>query len=65
MIQAYQQRVMDEQQELAERLDKLGVFIDTNSAFERLDVEDQSLLRQQRTAMSSYNEILTKRIQRF
>ena len=53
----------EERKELERKLQRLEAFMfhpDSN----KLDQEDQRLLRQQRAAMSSYLEVLERRLQR-
>lgn len=60
----WQQRVIKERDELAERLSKLNAFIN-NDSFEALLAEDQVLLAAQRSVMQELEVILTRRIKRF
>ena len=64
-MQEYQERVVAESDELRERLTKLVAFISVGGAFDKLDAEDQSLLRQQRDIMGEYLNALCERIARF
>ena len=61
----HQQRVVDEKAELDERRGKLDTFIQSNYTFVTLSAEEQSLLKQQRAAMTGYSDILGKRIELF
>lgn len=61
-IQPYQQRVLDEHRELAERLDKLTDFFDA-PIFEKLDDVEKSQLRNQWYWMNGYKNCLEVRIQ--
>ncbi len=61
----HQQRVIDEQKELATKIDGLEAFINNSPVFETLPEEDQFLLRQQLTIMNEYDRILDARILRF
>lgn len=64
-MQSHEQRVVDEAAELADRLDKLAIFIDGSAIFQALQEVDQTLLVQQRYAMQMYLSILNLRIARF
>ncbi|YP_010843878.1 hypothetical protein PP427_gp022 [Salmonella phage KM16] len=62
----YQQRVVQERDDLAVKIEALGMFIDTqNPVFKNLDIEDQFLLKQQLTIMVEYHRVLDARINRF
>ena len=63
-MEAYQQRVIDERNELEEKINRLRVFIGTGT-YIRLDTIDRELLRAQITLMISYSRVLTRRIERF
>ena len=60
----HQQRVIEEQKELLERLAKLRCFLETEF-FKTLSEEDQKDLEDQDSAMLEYYDILTKRISKF
>lgn len=60
----HQQRVVDEKNELDERLSKLDAFLHTDT-FKRLRNEEQILLDRQATAMRIYSNILRERIDLF
>jgi hypothetical protein len=61
---AFQQRVVDENTELEEKLTKLTAFLE-GQVFATLDKEDQVLLQAQWTAMHEYWRVLGLRIRRF
>ncbi len=63
-MQEYQQRVIDEQEELCTKADKLGSFMET-AAFRALDNKQRHLLSRQINAMSEYSTILAERIVEF
>lgn len=65
MTQAYQQRVIDEKQELDEKAKKLSDFIGNNPLFEKIDSEEQERMKEQCEVMWQYSEILGKRIEAF
>lgn len=60
----HQQRVLDEKAELDERLKKLSAFVITD-AFNRLDSTDRELLLEQEDAMTTYSDVLARRIENF
>lgn len=63
-LEPWQVRVLEEYRELDERLGKLATYV-WSSAFQRLALEDQELLRDQLAAMSTYYNILARRIERW
>lgn len=64
MTLPYQARVIEEKQELDERLRKLQGFLDTSS-FIACPVAERQRLVQQESVMREYSEILGKRIAAF
>lgn len=64
-MQAHQERVVAESNELRERLTKLTAFISGNDTFQKLDPKDQNLMRLQRDVMGEYLDILGQRVARF
>jgi len=63
-LEDWQQRVVDEQSELFDRLEKLVEF--TGSAkFKEFPADKQEQLVQQAHHMNAYNDILTARIEAF
>lgn len=60
----HQQRVVDQQQELAERLDKLRVFLKTDRCL-GLPFTERGRLMQQEKVMAEYSDILLDRINAF
>lgn len=60
----HQQRVVDEEKALAEKVMKLGAFIG-GEAFKELDLDDQRLLKEQFDYMEGYHLTLLERIKRF
>lgn len=64
-LQPHQQRVVVEQQELNDRLEKLQVFINENPLFKSLIEEEQMDLQEQSVLMSQLNDVLIRRISRF
>ena len=63
-MEAWQERVIAERQDLDVKIVKLSTFIGSPS-FVALPGMDQRLLREQRGAMSEYSDILQQRIDRF
>jgi hypothetical protein len=63
-MQPHQQRVVDEKQELDDKITKLMAFIG-GDIFKSLERRDQELLSQQLGHMRSYSETLSLRIERF
>ena len=63
-LQPYQQRVIEERNQLAERFDKLEVFF-SDPTFDTLSFEERELLRRQRSHMEGYLNALNERIDAF
>lgn len=63
-IKPYQQRVIQERNELDWRLGNLVAFF-ASVRFALLPEEDQQLLKRQADVMAEYSHILTRRIERF
>lgn len=63
-LQPYQQRVVDEMNELKEKASRLESFI-TGDTFLTLDKVDQGLLIAQHDVMGAYLRILGLRVLRF
>ena len=63
-MEDYQQRVVDEKDELDQKLDRLSVFM-KGDTFKGLPSEEQSRMDRQLKAMSAYSEILAERIAAF
>lgn len=59
------QRMMVERDELDDKIDKLGKFMFDLEKFDRLDAEDQELLKQQFKVMEEYDKILNNRINKY
>lgn len=60
-LQPHQQRVVDEKNELVEKLQKLMRF-KTTPTFQALALHEQNLLREQEIVMDRYAHILGERI---
>jgi hypothetical protein len=63
-LKPHQQRVVEEQRDLAERLRSLDAFLGT-PAFAGLDAFEQDRLRRQAVLMGGYNSVLLERIAAF
>lgn len=63
-FEPYQQRVIAERDELADRLSRLTAFIDHDAKFDELEEADQILLRDQRGAMTVLLRVLDQRVDR-
>lgn len=63
-MEAYQERVIEEKQELDKKIEKLVLFINSDK-FLSLSREDAALLLDQQIAMTTYSQILKERIARF
>jgi hypothetical protein len=63
-MQPHEERVVAEERELSEKLNKLGDFIHS-AVFLTLLPVDQSLLQQQEDHMRAYAGVLRQRIARF
>lgn len=62
MITSTKQRVIQERDELRDRINKLGLFISTNSKYATLSRRMRHLLRKQYKHMVAYHNILTARL---
>lgn len=63
-MQPHRQRVIDERQQLRERLDKLENFL-AGDLFKSLEHEEGVLLWAQRGAMAQYLAVLDRRVARW
>lgn len=63
-LQPHQQRVVEEQKALAERIDKLKAFSVSPKWFD-VPADEQDRMMRQLTHMSRYNEVLEERIAAF
>jgi hypothetical protein len=61
----HQQRVIDEKNELFDKIDKLDVFIKTNPIFGQMEEQDKKLLEEQLQHMSAYWGVLKQRVEAF
>jgi len=63
-MEPYQIRVVQEKQELDQKLEKLVTYLDS-AHFASLPTEEKWLMREQAQVMAAYSRILGSRIQRF
>lgn len=61
-MEEFKERILEETQELAEKLNKLNRFMESKG-FLKLDRENKDLLYEQNRAMSLYLQILGKRLE--
>lgn len=61
----WQQRVIDEQRDLNDKIVKLTGFLFGGDELRRVSPEDQDLLREQLTHMQAYSTVLCRRIIHF
>ena len=60
-MESFKVRLINEQFELQEKINKLNGFINSES-LGNIDIFQQNLLKEQIVAMESYNNILIKRL---
>ena len=63
-MEPHVERMLKEQEELTDRMIKLGNFISENPIFDTLSKDEQSDMYLQLQSMSMYNTILSRRIER-
>jgi hypothetical protein len=63
-LQPHQQRMLDERQELAERVEKLDAF-HRSPAFKELSIDERCDMREQYIYMLNYLFVLNRRIARW
>ena len=63
-MQPYQQRVVEEKEQLNERIDKLYAFT-SSPAFRRIPEDERNRMIRQLRAMGAYSAILHERIEAF
>lgn len=63
--QPHKMRVLEEAQNLHDKIEKLSSFINVNPFFLNLEIEEQERLKQQLLAMMYYQTILIERIENF
>lgn len=63
-LQPHQQRVVQEKQELDEKITKLSAFV-VSQVFDTVDPDERERLRQQVNVMVDYSRILGARIKAF
>lgn len=64
-MQPHEERVVNELKELADKREKLGIFIGGSKLFGSLPTDEQGRLRRQFDVMIQYEGILTERIDHF
>lgn len=64
-MQPHQQRVVDEKDELADKLTKLNDFIGGNNIYDSLPADERNRLARQAFVMKDYLDILNERIAAF
>jgi hypothetical protein len=65
VLQPHQVRVVEELDQLRDRLNKINAFIATGYQFLNLDTAEQSLLREQAAYMTCYVNVLERRVDSF
>ncbi len=60
-MEGFKQRLVKEQEELKERINKLNIFISSQS-FMNLDVQQKTLISEQHNIMTQYLNVLNLRI---
>ena len=63
-MEQHAERMLNEQKELCEKIEKLGEFISKNPIFDKLSKDEQYDLLLQHKAMAMYRDILQHRIDR-
>jgi hypothetical protein len=63
-MSTFAERLIAEEEDLDQKLEKLHVFIQDNPMFKELAPIDQRHLVDQRAAMTVYRDILRKRVER-
>ena len=61
-MKSFEQRVIDEKNDLDDKIEKLSVFIMTSGTFIILDNDEQENLKLQLNIMSSYSLVLNNRM---
>lgn len=61
----YQERVIEEKEQLDTRIDKLSAFIKASPVFGMMQSEDQNAMKEQLRVMNLLSSILGRRIERF
>lgn len=64
-MNSHRDRVIVEQKELTNKLDKLKEFISSNPIFKKLTYDEQGRLKIQRFLMQEYSAVLLDRIDNF
>ncbi len=61
-MELWQERLIDEKEELLKKYLRLRGFIDSGAPFHQLDDIDQNLMKQQLNVMKEYYNILEQRV---
>lgn len=64
-MEPFQQRVIEERDELRGRLDRLNAFMADETRFTNVDAAEQDRMRRQQDAMMTYLSVLEERISAF
>ena len=64
-MENYQQRVVEEKNELDVKAEALSDFISNSMTFDAIDTEEQERMKEQCDVMWQYSEILGNRIKAF
>jgi hypothetical protein len=64
-MQAFQQRVVEEQTDLSGKIDRLRGFLEHNEMFLRLSTDEQERMKLQLQHMLHYHDVLCQRIAAF
>ena len=63
-MEQHVERMLNEQKELCEKIEKLGEFISKNPIFDKLSKDEQYDMKLQHKVMTMYRDILQHRIDR-
>ena len=63
-MEQHVERMLNEQKELCEKIEKLGDFISSNHIFDKLSKDERYDMLLQHKAMAMYRDILQHRIDR-
>lgn len=65
VLEDWQQRVIDERDELESKMQKVHMFMTTSKEYQKIAYEQQELIRRQYSCMNDYYKILGARITTF
>lgn len=63
-MEAFKERMIAEHKELADRINKLSIFINSSEIFNTLEEDEQSDMKEQLRAMIQYRVALERRMRR-